>query len=276
MHARWRIVRIATREAFLKSASVRVGLFLLAYMLLLWLASIPKGMAPPRFADITWGMTASVAILGMTLLFLRRERRAPHDVGLGVDARTAWRFTGGILLGVTVYGVTLLCISLAVGPLVVASASQPSARVVVLMVCSFIALSSMEELGFRGYPLRTLTTAIGTWRAQVIVAIAFGLSHVAFGWPWQAIVLGVIPSAVLFGTTAIVSGGLAMPIGLHAAVNFAQWAVGEKSSRGFWTVTVDPLLAARAATLAPYIGATVPLLFSAVLWWWHTRHLQRT
>ncbi|MEQ1692423.1 MAG: type II CAAX endopeptidase family protein [Gemmatimonas sp.] len=255
----------------MKSAFARVTLFLLGYLLLLWLTSIPKGMVPPRYANLTWGLTASLAILAMTALVLKSERRAPRDVGLGFDAHSVSRFVAGAVLGITVYGVTLLCISLLVAPLVVSAAAAPSGPAVLLTVCSLVALSSMEELGFRGYPLRTLTPVIGTWRAQIVIAIAFSLSHIAFGWPWQTVLLGVMPSALLFGTAAIVSGGLAMPIGLHAAVNFAQWAVGEKESPGFWTMTVDPAHAPRVGDIAPFIGASVPLAFSFALWWWHTR-----
>lgn len=253
------------------SASIRVGRFLVAYVALLWLTSIPKGMAPPRYANLTWGLTASLAILAMTALVLKFEQRAPRDVGLGVDTHSVYRFLAGAALGITVYGVTLLCISLLVAPLVVSAAAPPSGFAVLLMVCSLVALSSMEELGFRGYPLRTLMPAIGTWPAQIVIAVAFGLSHIAFGWPWQTVLLGVIPSALLFGTAAIVSGGIATPIGLHAAVNFAQWVVGEKESPGFWTLTVDPSHAARVGDIAPFIGAAVPLAVSLALWWWHTR-----
>ncbi len=31
-----------------------------------------------------------------------------------------------------------------------------------------------------------------------------------------------------------------MPIGVHAAVNLAQWSVGEKDTPGFGTLAVDP------------------------------------
>jgi membrane protease YdiL (CAAX protease family) len=254
-----------------KSATARVVLFLLSYLVLLWLAAIPKGMAPPRYADLTWGVTASLAILAMTLAFLKHEARRPRDVGLGVSTGSPLRFTVGVVLGLIVYAATLLTISATVGPLTFTAVSPPPAGTVVLLVCSLIALSAMEELGFRGYALRTLTSAIGTWQAQVAVAIAFGLSHIAFGWTWQSVLFGVVPSALLFGAVAIASGGLAMPIGLHAAVNFAQWAVGEKETSGYGTLVMDPAHVARAQTVAPLVGACVPLLFTAAIWLWHAR-----
>ena len=255
----------------MKSATARVALFLLGYLLLLWLASIPKGMAPPRYADLTWGVTASIAILAMTLAFLRYEDRQPRDVGLGMRADSVVRFAIGVMIGLLVYAATLLSISVVVAPLDFALGGPPPAGTVLLLVCSLIALSTMEELGFRGYALRTLTSAIGTWQAQVVIAIAFGLSHIAFGWTWQTVLLGVVPSALLFGAVALASGGLAMPIGLHAAVNFAQWAVGEKETPGYGTLAMDPAHAARAGAVAPLVGACVPLLFSAAIWMWHAR-----
>ena len=56
-----------------------------------------------------------------------------------------------------------------------------------------------------------------------------------------------------------------------AAVNIAQWAVGEKSSPGFWSLAVDPSRAAYASAVAPWIGALVPLLCSLALCRWYPR-----
>lgn len=83
--------------------------------------------------------------------------------------------------------------------------------------------------------------------------------------------VGPLPSGILFGTAALVSGGLALPIGLHAAVNITMWAVGEKGAPGFVALTIDPIQTATAARFSPMIGAVVPLLVSAALWRWYPR-----
>jgi Type II CAAX prenyl endopeptidase Rce1-like len=115
----------------------------------------------------------------------------------------------------------------------------------------------MEELGFRGYPLRTLVPGLGLWPAQAIVAVAFSLCHLAFGWSWTTILLGVIPSALLFGMAAIASRGLAVPIGLHAGVNLAQSSMSGNSSWGFWKLAMDDQARGRITALSPISGVAV-------------------
>lgn len=249
-------------------------LFLLGYFALLWVASIPKGMVPPAYADLTWGAIASAAIFALTRLFLAREHRTLRDIGLSPDGGSALRLLIGVGLGIAVYAITLTLISLVVGPLRVVAATPPCFATVMRIAGGVLALSCMEELGFRGYLLRSLIPTVGHWQAQVFVAIAFGLSHLLFGWSWQTVALGVIPSAVLFGAAARVSGGLAMPIGVHAAVNFAMWVVGEKTSAGFGTLDVDPASVARVTAVAPFIGAAVPIGTALLLFWWHQRHVR--
>lgn len=252
----------------MKSPIVRVALFLIGYMLILLAASVPKGMAPPYLADFVWGAVATVAILALTQLFLKREARHLADVGLAADSRTPLRLLIGLAIGAAVYAVTMLVISLTLGPLTVSAARWPSATTWLLTIVSFMVLSCMEELGFRAYALRTLAGAIGTWRAQAVIAVAFGLSHIAFGWSPAAVVMGVIPSALLFGAVASRSNGLAMPIGLHAMLNIAQWSVGEKDTPGIWALSVEPSQSHAIGTYAPFVGIFVTLLGVFVIWKW--------
>ena len=100
----------------------------------------------------------------------------------------------------------------------------------------------------------------------------FALSHILYGWSWASVAFGVLPSACLSGAAALVSGGLAMPIGLHMALNVAQWAIGEKEGKGFFTQAVDQGARARIEQVAPMTGMVVTLGVAAVLWWWHRRN----
>lgn len=233
-------------------------------MLILFAASIPKGMASARFGDVVWGVVASLAIYAMTRLFLRSDKRTLSDVGLDPDKHSIARLLIGIAMGFVVYALTMAVLSLTLGPIRFTEPMLPSVGDAVLMLASFAALATMEELGFRGYALRTLIPAVGVWPAQLAIAVAFGLSHIAFGWPWTSVLLGVIPSALLFGVVAVRSGGLAAPIGLHAALNVAQWMVGAKDARGVWILSVDPSHTERMTAYAPFVGMAVTLLAIAL------------
>ena len=217
----------------IKSRLGRVIIFWVGYFLILLVASIPKGMSPARWGSLVWGLTSSVAIIGLTLLLVKREGRVPRDVGLSVGAAAVGRFVAGVALGLCVYSLVLLLTSLLVTPIRFTRLAALDAGDICLMIGSYLALAVMEELGFRGYPLRTLVLALGRWQAQAVVAAAFCLSHVAFGWPWAVVAFGVLPGAILFGVAALAGGDLGMPIGVHAAMNVARWMVGQTAIRGY-------------------------------------------
>ena len=68
---------------------------------------------------------------------------------------------------------------------------------------------------------------------------------------------------LLFGTAAIASRGLAVPIGLHAAWNFGSWTLGDKGGPGLWTPVFShpPGLAGAFAYVAAFVLWTVAFSF---------------
>jgi membrane protease YdiL (CAAX protease family) len=246
----------------------RVALFWAGYVGILFLASFFKAMVPVQLSQLVWGLISGIGILALTLIFLKREGRRPRDIGLDIQGSSVGRFLAGILIGWATYGLMILAISAVAGPIHFNREAPPDTGVALLMVASFLALSTMEELGFRGYPLRTLVSALGQWRAQALVALAFALSHVIFGWSWQTVVFGVLPNAVLFGVVALASGGLAMPIGLHAALNIGRWATGETETPGIWSMAVE---GQGSPWLPSFIGMVVTTLATMLVWGWYRR-----
>jgi membrane protease YdiL (CAAX protease family) len=248
---------------------VRVALFWLAYLAILFATGMFKGMAPPAVRELAWAVASTALVLGLTLLFLRREKRAPGSVGLALESGSMRRFAVGLIVGFSLYGLHLLIVSAVAGPIRLAPAPGADAGRLVLAVGTYLALSSMEELGYRGYPLRTLLPDIGLWPAQAIVVALFSLNHILFGWTWSMVLLGVTTGGLLFGMAAIASRGLALPIGLHAAWNIGGWSVGEKDTPGLWTMVLDEgngVSAGRVGTIA-FVG--VMLLGTAGFLFWH-------
>lgn len=244
---------------------IRVGLFWIGYLVVLLVMGLLKGMLPPAgWRDLAWGGCSAAMFALLTLGFERWDTGRTSDIAF--DGGTAIRFLIGLAVGAAIVAINLAIVRVVVGPIRVVVNPQTGLAAVVIMAITFIALSCMEELGFRGYPLRALTSALGTWPAVVITAVAFGLSHLAFGWPVSAVVLGVIPSGVLFGVAASASGGLAMPVGVHAAVNMALWSVGAKETPGLWTVIIPPALQARNDALSPYLGVVTVLVLATLTW----------
>lgn len=253
---------------------VRVALFLAGYVAVLVGASVVKGMSSPQYAEVAWGTISSVALLALTWLFLRREQRTLADLAMRPDRFTLARLLQAMLAGGAVYPMTLWLVSTLITPLRLSAPMWPRDSRWLVVVASTLALACMEELGFRGYALRTLVTAIGRWKAQAVIAVAFGLTHVAYGWSWSTVALGVVPSGLLFGAVAL-RGGLARAIGVHAAVNLSQWALGAKETPGIWTLDADPAQTVQLANWAPILAAAVTLLAAGVVWLWPAETLRQ-
>jgi uncharacterized protein len=181
------------------------------------------------------------------------------------------RLVTGIAIGLASFAVILLLINIVAGPMrLTRGTASPGS--IVISGCSILALACMEELGFRGYPLRILVRTLGMWQAQAIVVVAFSLCHVAYGWSWVNIVLGVMPWALVFGMAATSSCGLAMSLGVHAGINFAQSAVNDNS--GIWKLVFNDQLRTRIGLASRIINIAVTL-FVAFLFWRFQIHRER-
>ncbi len=254
-----------------RHATARALLFLVAYIAVLVLVGSFKGLVPIAWGPFVWGSASTVLLVTLTLVVLRSEKRRPADVGLAIEASSVGRLGAGIAIGVALYALNLLVVRLVAGPVGIDPAAGRSAGTFALLVATLFALSAMEEVGFRGYALRTLAASIGTWQAQVVVAFAFGLAHIAYGWSLSAVAFGVLPNALLFGVAAMVSRGLALPIGVHAGVNLASRSLGEHDALGLWTLVADEATQGRIAAVAPWTSVVLTVLGAALLWRFYPR-----
>ena len=242
---------------------LRVMLFWGCYMAILILEWKVKTKIPPQWGQLFWGLASSAALLLLTFVFLRWEGRTFRDVGLNLEAMSVPRLVTGIAIGLASFAAILLLINIVAGPMRLSRGTASSGSTVI-SGCSILAIACMEELGFRAYPLRTLVRTLGMWQAQAIVVVAFGLCHVAYGWSWVNIVLGVMPWALVFGMAATSSRGLAMSLGLHAGINFAQSAV--KDNSGIWKLVFNEQLRTRIGLASRIVNIAVTM-FVAFLFW---------
>jgi hypothetical protein len=74
------------------------------------------------------------------------------------------------------------------------------------------------------------------WATQVIVAIAFAGYHIVQGWDWQMAVWGPAVWSLTFGLAAVWSNGIAVPTGIHVALNVIQELLAMKKGdqNSFW------------------------------------------
>jgi membrane protease YdiL (CAAX protease family) len=247
----------------------RVALFLVACAVMVAVAAPFGTKLPGQWPEVVIGTIAALGALLLTALFIRWEKLRMEDVGAAPDARSALRIAIGFAGGLFLVAVWAL-IEVAVGQMrwVRATGVDVSSGAIALM--GYLALSCREELAFHGYPLRRLQSRFGVWPAQLMVAAAFAIEHRVGGWFWADALLGAGVGSLLFGMAAIASGGLALPIGLHAAWNFGQWALGMRGPYGIWKPSVPERnhLVGTMIYVAVFGAATIAIAL------WHRRSVR--
>ncbi|MBK7715637.1 MAG: hypothetical protein IPI38_09465 [Gemmatimonadetes bacterium] len=89
----------------------RVALFWVAYFVILFLAAIPRGMAPPPWAQLAWGLVATPPLLALAVFLARREVPALGTIGASPAGHDVVPLFGGMLLGFASYAAVLVAIS---------------------------------------------------------------------------------------------------------------------------------------------------------------------
>jgi membrane protease YdiL (CAAX protease family) len=75
---------------------------------------------------------------------------------------------------------------------------------------------------------------------------------------WTGAIIGSGMGAWLFGLAALRSKGIALPIGIHTAWNFGQWACGLKSGNSIYKAVIEKGYEARAEQLG-WLGFVVAM-----------------
>ena len=214
----------------------RVVLFMVSCAVILAVASPIGSKFPNQWSELIIGTLGSLGAFILTVLFVRWEKLSLADVGAAMNAGSLLRLAAGFLLGVFLVALWA-AVSAATSPVqwVRASGGAPA---ILLTLPGYLALACREELAFRGYPLRLSRRLFGPWFALIFVAAVFALEHRLGGLSGPSALIGAAVGSLLFGMAALKTRGLAVPIGLHAAWNFGQWALGLRGGQTLWRPVV--------------------------------------
>lgn len=193
-------------------------LFCSCFTLMLMLFSMGKQLFPAAAERWVYGLLGTAAGLITTLLFVRIDKLRFADVGVQWHGKTLQRFGQGVLIGVVVMG-SMAAMVFVLGGLTLQWNSQLSLAKLLMALLPLIPLALMEEIGFRGYALQKLRSALGIRAAIVITALLFGVYHLLNGWTWQAAMLSTTIWGFLFAWAACKQQGIAMSTGIHFAAN---------------------------------------------------------
>jgi len=228
-----------------------------------------KTVSPLR-GQLLVGAATSFFTFALTFAFVRWDGLQLRDVGTAVSAHTVPQLLLGFVIGSALVALQIVTVLAGAHTHWVVGPHQPFG-VTLLALVGYFALALREELAFRGYPLRRLESAWGTWGALLLIAGVFTLEHTASGWSWSRSLLGPPAGALLFGIAALSTRGIAVPLGIHAAFNFGQWFVGQKETAGVLRPVVDAGFDHQADVLG-YAGYLAGMLLAASgFWLWRKR-----
>jgi membrane protease YdiL (CAAX protease family) len=233
-------------------------------------AAAPAAAASGDRTGLAVGAIAILLTLALTLLFIRWDGRTFDDFGFYLTSRSPLLFILGIGVGVILVGAHVALTGL-FGPVHWVSSHHWDPLRAMLMLAVFLLLATREELAFRGYPLRKLASDLNPVAGQLIIAALFAIEHAIGGASWSNAVLGAGMGSLVFGMAALATRGLAMPIGLHAAYNFADWASGGKGEDGIWQIEVVPGLDQQAQIVSMSAYVAVVAAAAVAIWWWGRR-----
>jgi uncharacterized protein len=168
-------------------------------------------------------------------------------------SRTWWTDLGfGLVLGaLLLFGV--LAVELAMGWVTVTdtfapSPGQPFVATILVGIVAVAAVAFGEEASYRGYPIKNLAEGVARARwgiviAVVIPAVYFGLAHSTNPNATWLTTFNIVIFGLLFGTGYVLTGELALPIGLHFGWDFVQGfvfgVVAEEKQYGSALVLAD-------------------------------------
>lgn len=219
------------RAGWRVSIHLSVSFFLIGILLLVDQLLIPGG---GEAGGVLSAAALGIAIVVVTFLAARfMDRRRIADLGLKIDRAWWLDLIAGLLLGVLLMAGIFLA-QLSLGWVTVTGTFQAPpgsafAQAILGPLLLFTAVGFYEELLSRGYQLVNLAEGFSwlgpkaaIWIAWLISSAIFGVLHA--GNPNATLIstLNITLAGILLGIGMVLTGRLAMPIGLHITWNFFQ------------------------------------------------------
>ncbi len=215
-----------------------------------------------------FGVVASTLLVLATAASLVLDGHPIEAPARSLVRRRIFELAGGFLLGVGLFAVLALVRAASVGANWTFGGLASFAGVAAGLGVSLVLLLP-EELVFRGYALRRASRALGPVPAVVLSSAFFGLYHVLGTgmWGMGAFFAFAMPAlgGLLFGSAAVRTGGLALPVGLHLGGNWVQANVlsihaaqGTGVPDALWTAYVSG--SQLEALISPDVPAHLPYM----------------
>jgi len=219
---------------------LRAGWRLIVFLVMLLVVAAVEGRVRAglagRLPDLYEGLVRALvfAVLIAAALYLASrvlDHRKMSDYGFHFNRKWWTDLAFGLVLGaLLLFGV--FAIEIAVGWVKVTgsfarSPGQPFVATILVGIVAAAAVAFGEEASYRGYPIKNLAEGVARTRwgmvsAVVIPAIFFGLAHTTNEHATWLSTFNIVIFGLLFGTGYVLTGELALAIGLHFGWDFVQ------------------------------------------------------
>jgi membrane protease YdiL (CAAX protease family) len=231
----------------------------LFFAVLIALAVLNRVLGEGAVAAVVGAPLFLAAGLGMAWLAARLLDRRPFaDYGFHLDGAWWLDFGFGLLLGAALMTGIFVAEQMAgwvsvTGVAVDDSGLAPAGALLVSLLV-YVAVGVNEEFTFRGYQVRNLAEGLaGRYvggRLAVVLALlltstCFGVAHATNEAATVASVLNILLAGFFLGLAYVLTGELALPVGVHISWNWVQGTVfgfpvsGSKPSRHLLTLRQD-------------------------------------
>lgn len=228
------------QEARLR-AGWRIALFIVASGVVSTVLAGPgrrslRGLLPVVYANVIEAVVL-VLLVGLLLWLAAHWLDRRRFVDYGFHLSRAWwldlgfGLTLGVLLMAGVYALELAMGWVRVTDALVRPEGQPFVAAILADVIVVVGIAGWEEMAFRGYPIKNLAEGLygktigATWAtvlAVLIPSMLFGWLHSSNADATTLSVLNTVLFGTLFGAAYVLTGELALPLGLHFSWDFAQ------------------------------------------------------
>ncbi|KAB1197565.1 MULTISPECIES: CPBP family intramembrane glutamic endopeptidase [Haloferax] len=162
------------------------------------------------------------------------DRRTVADLGFGIDRAWGVDFVFGLVLGGALMS-AIFAVGVSVGWIAIDAVGFGIDRLVgaAALLSFFVSVGIAEELLLRGVVLTDIAEGM-RWRFDVSTAIVvglllssaiFGIAHLTNPNASVASTLSITLAGVMLGLGYVLTGDLAIPVGIHISWNFVQGGV---------------------------------------------------
>lgn len=200
----------------------------------------------------------------ITFIALKIDQKTFKEIGFYLDRKTPIRFSIGFTLGLIIT-ITMLTIIINFSSIEMIYNQNANLPTILFWLLAFFPLAFMEEIIFRGYAFSKIYKNIGIWPAQILMAILFAWYHDFTGVTLLNQLLGPGTWALIYGVAVVKSKGIALPTGLHMAINAVLAIFGEKDDRhAIWNLEysteITPILQSQTENIGIFIQLCILVL----------------